>query len=467
MNTYLLNIARALRDEVAPHVEPGAGRLALLACIRMLLRLARPQIENAEAPPLDALPTELRDAIRNTGARPLLPHETPTENSALASGNAAAIDQAVAWINHAKQSDRTTIAALADWEGRLQDAAEAQYETLQTPVSKPQDKTHVLDPHAVEAYFKSRFGDQARMTAFKQLVGGTSKQTALVSLSGTDAVPNELVIRRDQTAETMTGSVVNEFPLLQIVHEAGVAVPRPLFLEKSPAALGKPFVALERLFGTSSASHFQVPEHTEVAYGLAEQIARLHAIPAQKFSGVFGDYPLQDSPERRREPLAKMIEGWHHFVRTPSITMTAAFRWMQDNLDCAAGPMTLVHGDLGFHNMLVDGERFVSLLDWETAHIDHPAGDLGYVRPVIERLVPWEKFLAVYRAAGGQPVTNRQIAFFGIWEILRINIQLRHVRMLVETGATEDIRLCEVGTYYVPRFVHRISQHLRRALHES
>ena len=129
--------------------------------------------------------------------------------------------------------------------------------------------------------------------------------------------------------------------------------------------------------------------------------------------------------------------------------------------------MTLVHGDLGFHNMLVDGPRFVSLLDWETAHIDHPAGDLGYVRPVIERLVPWEKFIAVYRAAGGQPVTNRQIAFFGIWEILRINIQLRHVRMLVETGATEDIRLCEVGTYYVPRFVHRISQHLRRALHES
>ena len=54
-----------------------------------------------------------------------------------------------------------------------------------------------------------------------------------------------------------------------------------------------------------------------------------------------------------------------------------------------------------------------------------------------------------------------------MWEILRINIQLRHVRELYETGATDDIRLGEVGVYYVPRFVHRISQHLRRAMREN
>ena len=393
----------------------------------------------------------------------------PSENPALETGNAALIDAATAWLGTASTaaSDRAAITALVDWEGRLQDAVEKRYEQLEAVQPVHEDSGHVLDPQAVEAYFKNRGGDQGRMTSFTQLMGGTSKQTALVSLEGAKDLPADIVIRRDQIAGTMTGSVVQEFPLLQIVYDAGVAIPRPLFLEPSSAALGRPFSASERLSGKSTASHFIVPEDGTAAFGLAEQMARLHAIPAHKFSGVLGEFPEFDSPERRREPLAQMREAWYQLVRTPCLTMTTAFRWLEDNLDCAQGPLTLVHGDMGFHNMLVDGKRFVALLDWETAHIDHPAGDLGYARPAIERMMPWVEFVAHYRAAGGQPVSARQVHFFGIWETLRINIALRHVRELYETGATQDIRLGEVGTYYVPRFVHRISQHLRRALHDT
>ncbi len=469
----LLAIARTLRDVVAPQLSPGAGRLAVMSCVRMLQRLAQPRPAAADSPalPLDDLPPPLRQALVGAVPRRLAEYEVPAENSAIDVGNAALMDAATAWIAGATAQDHVAITRLVDWEGGLQDAAEALHEKLEVPQPVHEDSGHVLDPQAVEAYFKARCGNHVRMTAFNQLMGGTSKQTALVSLEGAADLPADLVIRRDQIAETMSGSVVQEFPLLQIVYDAGVAIPRPLFLEPSAAALGRPFSASERLSGKSTASHFFVPENGEAAFGLAEQMARLHAIPVQKFAAVFGDaegeLTQNDSPECRRESLEKMREAWHRFVRTPSLTMTAAFRWMENNLDCADGPLTLVHGDMGFHNMLVDGKRFVALLDWETAHIDHPAGDLGYARPMIERMVPWQDFVARYREAGGQPVTARQVHFFGIWEILRINIQLRHVRELYESGATEDIRLGEVGTYYVPRFVHRISQHLRRALHET
>jgi aminoglycoside phosphotransferase (APT) family kinase protein len=468
---YLLAIARTLRDTVAPLIEPGQGRLALLACERMLLRLAQPQSDSAGAPslPLNELPVELRQALAGASPRPLAEHEIPSENSALEAGRAVALDKAATWVDKAQLSgkDRAAVTTLVDWEGALQDAAEQLFETLEIPVAKEEDGPNLLDPKAVEAYFKARCGAQVRMTSFNQLVGGTSKQTALISLSGARDLPSELVIRRDQTAATMTGSVAQEFPLLQVIHTAGVAVPRPLFLETSSEPLGKAFVAMERVPGQSLATHFAIPKEREVAFGLAEQLARLHAIPVQKFSTVFGAAPQFDSADRRREPLEKMRETWWHFSRTPSVTMSAAFRWLEDNIDCAEGPMSLVHGDLGFHNMLIDGKRFVALLDWETAHIDNPAGDLGYVLPIIERMMPWQEFIDCYLAAGGQPVTQRQVHFFGIWEILRINIKLRNTRMLYETGATDDVMLGQVGAYYVPRFVHRISQHLRRALHNN
>ena len=58
--TYLLAIARILREGVAPQVAPGYGRLALLACRHMLLRLAHPTAAAAELPPLplDQLPAD-------------------------------------------------------------------------------------------------------------------------------------------------------------------------------------------------------------------------------------------------------------------------------------------------------------------------------------------------------------------------------------------------------------------------
>jgi aminoglycoside phosphotransferase (APT) family kinase protein len=468
---YLLAIARTLRDTVAPKVEAGHGRLALLACERILLRLAQPHSDHVAALtlPLANLPPYLQQALADAGSRPLFEHEVPSENSAMEATRAAALDRAAAWVDNAQlfAAGHDAVTALVDWEGALQDAAERYFELLETPAEHKEDTSSLLDPKAVEAYFQARHGAQVRMTSFNQLVGGTSKQTALISLSGTPDLPAELVIRRDQTAATMTGSVVQEYPLLKAVYDGGVAVPRPLFLETSLASLGKAFFAMERLTGKSLTTHFAIPKERELAFGLAQQLAKLHAIPVQKFSTVFGAAPQFDSADRRREPLEKMRETWWHLSRTPSVTMSAAFRWLEDNIDCAEGPMSLVHGDLGFHNMLIDGKRFVALLDWETAHIDNPAGDLGYVLPIIERMMPWQEFIDCYLAAGGQPVTQRQVHFFGIWEILRINIKLRNTRMLYETGATDDVLLGQVGAYYVPRFVHRISQHLRRALHET
>ena len=77
--------------------------------------------------------------------------------------------------------------------------------------------------------------------------------------------------------------------------------------------------------------------------------------------------------------------------------------------------MTLVHADYDLRNVLFEGGRLSVILDFELAHLGHPAEDLGYLRNDIEPLMPWPEFLAAYRAAGGPVVRDELVRYFQIW----------------------------------------------------
>jgi aminoglycoside phosphotransferase (APT) family kinase protein len=72
-------------------------------------------------------------------------------------------------------------------------------------------------------------------------------------------------------------------------------------------------------------------------------------------------------------------------------------------------PGGLVHGDVGLHNLLWDGQR-LSLLDWEWASLGPPLLDLAWLRWTIRwRGLPeslWRRFAASYAAAGGAAVLD-------------------------------------------------------------
>jgi aminoglycoside phosphotransferase (APT) family kinase protein len=94
----------------------------------------------------------------------------------------------------------------------------------------------------------------------------------------------------------------------------------------------------------------------------------------------------------------------------------AVLAWLRVHLPATAERPVLVHGDVGFHNMLVADGSVTALLDWEMAHRGHAAEDLAYVRPSVRGLLEWPEFLEVYREAGGQPVEETDLRFFGVWQ---------------------------------------------------
>jgi aminoglycoside phosphotransferase (APT) family kinase protein len=125
---------------------------------------------------------------------------------------------------------------------------------------------------------------------------------------------------------------------------------------------------------------------------------------------------------------------------------------------------SLVHGDYSFHNLLYDGDRLSAVLDWELAHIGHPAEDLGYIQTVAMSVVGWDRYMAVYRQAGGQNHDPVTVGFYALFGTLKLMVLIQRARAMFESGMTDDVQLAEVALYHLPKLVQKLSIELRRVL---
>ena len=88
-----------------------------------------------------------------------------------------------------------------------------------------------------------------------------------------------------------------------------------------------------------------------------------------------------------------------------------ARQWLLDHVGdvTPSSRLCLLQGDVGLHNMLVVGDRFTALVDWEAATIGPPARELAAVWPAATALMAWDDFADAYRRAGG-PVDAMEAA---------------------------------------------------------
>ena len=150
-----------------------------------------------------------------------------------------------------------------------------------------------------------------------------------------------------------------------------VPVPRLLACCEDDTVLGVPFVVTERRAGACLAE--AAPAHLDVA-SLADHaidvLADLHAVDPTRFD--------MDVP--RSSYLVRQIDRWHgQLQRTPTAgrlgDLGPVVAWLHDSrpIDEAR---TIVHGDYGFHNLLVTASRVEAVLDFELATLGDPVADL-------------------------------------------------------------------------------------------
>jgi aminoglycoside phosphotransferase (APT) family kinase protein len=179
----------------------------------------------------------------------------------------------------------------------------------------------------VRDYLARRDGESDRLTliSFDIAPGGYSKQTLLIGVAESRLLPDTFVIRKDHPAAIMQTSVCNEYPVLVQLHEAGLRVPQPLFLELSSEYLGAPFMAVARLAGRVEGAHLVAPADHGLARQLATELGRLHALECDRFAGLLPAQPSQ-SPDALHAEIELLRRYWYEFAHSESVTLAVAFR---------------------------------------------------------------------------------------------------------------------------------------------
>jgi aminoglycoside phosphotransferase (APT) family kinase protein len=239
------------------------------------------------------------------------------------------------------------------------------------------------------------------------LAGGASKEAWALQADG-----DRLLVRRAAggVIHDQTLSLEEEFEVLQAAADAGVRVPRPVAYLGELG--GREAFAMELVEGETIGRRIVRNPPAGLETQLADELAKIHAIPAQRLPFLHGGDVLS------------RFEGELDSVGDPHPAIEYGLWWLREHRPEPL-PDVVSHGDFRIGNVVVTERGLGYLLDWEFAHLSDPREDLGW--PIVRA---W-RFGADERRLGGvgalQPYLDRYAELTGLdvaeedlfwWEVL-------------------------------------------------
>lgn len=263
--------------------------------------------------------------------------------------------------------------------------------------------------------------DRARLHQFLDDSFGASPKFELSRISGGQSNPTfflthgdqRLVLRKKPPGNLLPGAhaVEREFRVLSALSEkTEVPVPKPLLLHEDTDLLGTPFYLMERVegrvFSDCALPDLPAPERRELYFGMAEAMAKLHAVRPDEIG--LGDYGRPGNYFQRQ--IARWTKQWNESPSERIAALDELAQWLPDHLPNDDGATSIAHGDFRLGNMLFHPTepKVVAILDWELSTLGHPLADLGFC------CMPWHTtpteycgILGLHLAAQSLP-TERQ-----------------------------------------------------------
>jgi aminoglycoside phosphotransferase (APT) family kinase protein len=314
---------------------------------------------------------------------------------------------------------------------------------------------------------KSLLKDTEYVASIDQVAGGFSKSTFIVYVENSKKDRRRLVMRRNEPEPLLTDAcfrLENEFQILRVLHAKGILVPRPHVYEPANGNLGGDFILMEfapgSIYGTVVERQSTLPESTFIE--LAYELARLHQLPLDALGAsattIFGRAALNQSIAQRN--LALQRENLHYWLAKrsePSPVAARAFAWLLDHVPRNESRPALIHGDLGLHNVLVEGGKLSAILDWESAQVGDPAQDLSSLRDIVTAHMDWTRFLSAYHSAGGPIVDEASLRFHALSRNLRSICIIAAAGAMFEDAKFDDIKAAALKTAFMPIFIAQTS----------
>jgi aminoglycoside phosphotransferase (APT) family kinase protein len=239
------------------------------------------------------------------------------------------------------------------------------------------------------------------------LPGGASKEAWAV-----DANASRLLVRRALTGviHEATLSLEHEFQVLEAAFEAGVKVPRPVAYLGELG--GREAFAMERVDGETIGRRIVRDPADGLDVQLAEELAKVHAIPADRV------------PFLRGGDVLGRFEHELDLVGEPHPAIEYGLWWLREHRPDPL-PDVVSHGDFRIGNVVVSERGVEALLDWEFAHLSDPREDIAW--PIVRAwrfgadekrlggVGELESYLARYAELTGREIDAAELDW---WEVL-------------------------------------------------
>ena len=295
----------------------------------------------------------------------------------------------------------------------------------------------VDEAERIESEFEALTG--LAPTGAAPLTGGASRVTWEVNADDGRFV---VQVARGDTARDMLG----EFELLTALAGEGLLVPKPVAagFPDGRAVLVSGHIAGETI-GVRVLRSLDLSGRVRLASGFASAAANIHRRGTSSVAGL----------ETLSEPIDQ-IEAYREVrlaLASDRPVLAVAERWLREHPPEPA-PTVLCHGDLRLGNLIVEGGELRAVIDWELAHLGHPAEDLGWCCVRAWRFggdaaalgcVDRGTLLADYERFGGSHVseeTLRHHEVLGTWKWGLMCLLQAEAHL---SGVVDDLELLAIG----------------------
>jgi aminoglycoside phosphotransferase (APT) family kinase protein len=199
-----------------------------------------------------------------------------------------------------------------------------------------------------------------------RLTGGVSAEITALEVERPDGCPAKLVVRRHGAIDRARNPHVarDEYSLLRIARDHGLAVPKPHLYDESGQLFATPILVVAYVDGETEFAPGDLAAYVDQA---ATELARIHGVKdGTELS--FLSRQGKGFGERPAELDASLGEGRIRAV----LEIAGAPRRVNDRV--------LLHGDYWPGNLLWRDGRLAAVIDWEDAAVGDPLADLANAR---------------------------------------------------------------------------------------
>lgn len=310
---------------------------------------------------------------------------------------------------------------------------------------------------------------------FSRLSGGAIQSNYAFSVEcagGSRPGRLDLVVRSDSPSKVDASLTrEQEFQVMRVAHQAGVAVPEPLWLCTDTSVIGSVFCIMARVSGMADGrklvrAQLNDQQANAITRQLGQELARLHAVHPPDARLDFLPIPPASPALWRVQTYRDALDR----IPEPHPVLEWSLNWLQDNAPESAGTV-LCHCDFRTGNYMVDQAGISGILDWEFAAWSDPYEDLGWLCAKSWRFGANDRavggigqkpeLFAAYGEASGRPVDGNAVLYWEAmgmtrWAIIALQQAQRHI-----SGGQSSLELALTGRL-LPEIEFDLLEHIQQ-----